>query len=247
MKELKHLTWLAGIFLVTLLLQAGCEPQPAGEEIAAKPGQDVAAKGRHKRGAARWRHGRRRGFFRGPKLSDEQRARMREILSQARQDAKQAKTPQEKRKIFSSAFKKVHADVLTDEQRARVKKMRETYGLNLTDQQKKQMKAIWAEACEKAKAAKTPQEKREILRDAWKRGKEVLTDEQRAKAGRFWRGRAGRGMGWHGKAGCGRGWHGKAGRGKGWHGKAVRGKGWHGKAEHKGTCHKGKKAEAKKD
>lgn len=57
-------------------------------------------------------------------LSDEQRAKIKEIMEKAREDAEAADEPREKHKIMQAAHEKVMKDVLTDEQREKFKKIR---------------------------------------------------------------------------------------------------------------------------
>ncbi len=57
-------------------------------------------------------------------LSDEQQEQVRTIMQAARAEAAQADTPEAKREILKAAMDKVHAEVLTEEQRAKAKELR---------------------------------------------------------------------------------------------------------------------------
>jgi len=120
-------------------------------------------------------------------LSREQLARAGKILKAAEQDAKKAPQPKDKQAIISKAVEEVKNTVLTAEQRAKLSRMKwmrrrgRRLGplgrLDLTDEQKRQVEAIFAEA---RKAA--PEQRRTAWREAWKKVAEtVLTDEQRQK------------------------------------------------------------------
>lgn len=101
-------------------------------------------------------------------LTEEQKAQIKEILDAARAEAKEAEGP--KAKIFEAAFKKIRTEVLTDEQRKKLAQMRKHFrpgqgpfaGLDLTDEQRQEIRAIMEKA-------------RKKIHD------EVLTDEQREK------------------------------------------------------------------
>ncbi|NLW86874.1 MAG: hypothetical protein GXY38_08370 [Planctomycetes bacterium] len=69
----------------------------------------------------------RRGPFAQLNLTDEQRAKIREIMSQAQEDASEAKTPEERRKIMADAMEKTR-NVLTDEQKEKLAQMRKGRG-----------------------------------------------------------------------------------------------------------------------
>ncbi|MHC4562604.1 MAG: hypothetical protein ACYS8X_07520 [Planctomycetota bacterium] len=133
-------------------------------------------------------------FLRGLDLSDEQQAQVKAILSEAEQQAEAAETPEAKKEIMQAARKKIHDEVLTEEQQAKAEAMRKELrhrkgagmflrGLDLTEEQQAQVKGIMAEAKKKGEAAETPETKKEIMKAARKKVfDEVLTDEQREKA-----------------------------------------------------------------
>ncbi len=53
-------------------------------------------------------------------LTDEQKAKVKEIMKQARAEAKNAADKAEKAKIMKAAFEKIKTDVLTEDQRAKL-------------------------------------------------------------------------------------------------------------------------------
>ncbi|HDZ22694.1 MAG TPA: DUF3826 domain-containing protein [Phycisphaerae bacterium] len=140
-------------------------------------------------------------------LDDDQKAKVKAILAEAKEQAKAAETPKEKHEIMKAARQKIHNEVFTDEQKAKAAEFREQRKANkLTDEQKAQVKAIMAEAKEKAKAAETREQKRKIMMAARKKvHTEVLTDQQRKSAKQFGgpRHRGGR-MGGRGHGGRGK-------------------------------------------
>ena len=93
------------------------------------------------------------------------------------------------------AFAKIRDTVLTDEQRKKLEEMRKRFmrrpspgglaprELNLSDEQRKTIKEIIADARGRATEADSHEARREIFRAAHKKiVEEVLTDEQRTKA-----------------------------------------------------------------
>jgi Spy/CpxP family protein refolding chaperone len=123
-------------------------------------------------------------------LTDEQRERIAKIGEQAKAEITDANSPQQKRQIHRAAMKDIVENVLTDAQRKALKRggppRRRPWaglrGLDLSDEQKQRAQAIMAEARKKAAKAETPEQKRQILRDAMKAvHDDVLNDAQREK------------------------------------------------------------------
>lgn len=126
-------------------------------------------------------------------LTDEQKAEIKEIISDAREQAKQAESREEKREILKSARKKIRENVFTDEQREKLTQLRRQHSkrkvnrhleeLGLSEEQKDQARQIMSEAREQAGQAGSRKEKREILLAARKKvHDEVFSDEQQEKA-----------------------------------------------------------------
>lgn len=143
-------------------------------------------KAKMKKGGPR---GRRGPGFEGLDLTEEQKAKIKEILESAKADAEKAETREEKAKIMRAAHKTIHETVLTEEQRKKAAarrrggERRRGFGVELTEEQKAQVKAIMEAAKKEAAEAETPEAKREIMRAAQKKVRdEVLTEEQKAKA-----------------------------------------------------------------
>jgi Spy/CpxP family protein refolding chaperone len=118
-------------------------------------------------------------------LTDAQKEQIKAIMDQAKADAEKAA-----REIMDAAQKKVAETVLTDEQRKAVAARKPAgegplarlAALNLTEDQKAQIKAIQEQAKADAKAADNEQARREIMQAAEKKIAEtVLTDEQRGQ------------------------------------------------------------------
>jgi len=186
--------WIAAFvtFLMLTLL--------AGTLVAKEDGD------RRKRGDkpdARKRAGRRPGRRRKMPdigLTDEQKKEIQGIRKDAMAKVKDAK-PEDRQAIF----KKMREDiggVLTEEQREKMKKARQSGGpdrerpdLGLTDEQKEKMAVIHKEARAKMKDAK-PGERKAIHEQMQKQIAELLTKEQLEKFKKFHqqRGRRGRGM-----------------------------------------------------
>ncbi|MCD6303943.1 MAG: Spy/CpxP family protein refolding chaperone, partial [Planctomycetes bacterium] len=66
-----------------------------------------------------------RGMFAGLDLTDDQKAKIREIMTDAREKAKAASDPSAKKETFRDAMKKIAEEVLTPEQREKLQKQRE--------------------------------------------------------------------------------------------------------------------------
>lgn len=121
-------------------------------------------------------------------LTKEQQEQAKKIMDDARDAARKATEPAQRMKIMQDALEKVKTDVLTEEQRKKFEATQARRGdmfrriadLNLTDDQKKKIEDIRTETEAAVKDAKTPQDRREITRAAFKKVvDEVLTDEQR--------------------------------------------------------------------
>lgn len=132
------------------------------------------------------------------KLTDEQRKAAQEIRKAAHEKMKAAETPEQRREIMD----KMHEDLkatLTEEQAKKLEEWRKEHGrpgpgfgagpegrgslgrLALTEEQKAKAKAIREEALKKAKAAETPEARREILTKMHEEIKALLTPEQAEK------------------------------------------------------------------
>ena len=104
------------------------------------------------------------------------------IMADAKTAADAADTPEKKKEIYSAARKKV-AEMMTDEQKAEIKKLHarrpqrggEAFAKILTEEQKK----ILADARTAAAAADTPEKKKEIYSKARKQVEEMMTDAQK--------------------------------------------------------------------
>ena len=126
--------------------------------------------------------------YQGLNLTEEQRARIKEIRQQAKADAAKATDEKAKREIRRAANEKIKNEVLTAEQRAKLEQMRKEIRcpvlnkLNLTEDQKAKVKEIMATAREDAKKAPDKEAKKAIFKAAWEKIKnQVLTAEQRTK------------------------------------------------------------------
>lgn len=130
------------------------------------------------------------GPFAKLNLTDDQKAKIKEIMQQARKDAQAATDPAEKRKIHQAALEKVRDTVLTEEQRKQAKeqfaerhpRLAAMGKLDLTDDQKAKIKEIMEQARKDAQAATDREAKQKIMQDARKKIHDtVLTDDQRKK------------------------------------------------------------------
>lgn len=136
-------------------------------------------------------------------MTDDQKKKAKEIMDAAQAEAKNATDPAQKEKIMKDAFEKIRKDVLTDEQRQKLEKEKGRFelfgmlkGLNLTEDQKKQIAAIREETTKKLQDAKTPQERMTIVGDAIKQVSEkVLTADQRKQLEEFRKNHPGPGQG----------------------------------------------------
>ncbi len=128
-------------------------------------------------------------MFKALNLTADQKAEVKAILQQARADAKNAADPQAKRQIRQAAFVKIKDTVLTDQQRAKLQQMHRgrmammaLRQLDLTADQKAQVKAIMQQARADAQATTDDGAKREIWKSAFGKVRDtVLTDPQRAQ------------------------------------------------------------------
>lgn len=128
------------------------------------------------------------GPFAKLSLTDDQKAKAKEIMQQARKDAQVATDKAEKRKIMQAAREKIRDTVLTDAQREQLLEMRHPLlskmgeKIGITDQQKQQIKDIWKQAAKDIQGATDKAAKQKIVRDAMKKIHDtVLTDDQRKK------------------------------------------------------------------
>lgn len=126
------------------------------------------------------------GMFAELGLTDDQKAKIKDIMTDARTKAEAAENPQEKREIMQAAFQKVNSEVLTDDQKAKLEKMKQSRpqqrpgarrpGMNplegiATPEQMKQAEQIMKDAHKQAE---------EIMKAARKKiNDEVLNEEQR--------------------------------------------------------------------
>jgi len=193
------------IIAVVVLLAAGI----------ATPTLLAAGKGSGRHEPGKWameeHHRAAGGMFRQLDLSDQQRQAVREIMEAARQQARGVEDPQQRREIMHEAFGKIKQDVLTDPQREKLQESWKRYRrggrewkarhplagvhlfrqLDLTDQQREAAKEIMATARQQAQGVEDPQQRREIIRQAFAKIKQdVLTDQQREKLEKIWTCRA---------------------------------------------------------
>jgi len=148
--------------------------------------------------------------LKGLDLTEDQKTQARAIFDAARKKADALTDPTEKQLIMKVAREKIETDVLTDAQRLHVRRLESANAflevvrkLNLSDDQKKQIRGIIDDAKTQADKAQTDREKKAIHLQAFKRVHDtVLTQPQREqlkemqKNARDGRGRAGdRGLG----------------------------------------------------
>ena len=120
-------------------------------------------------------------------LTEDQKTRARAIFDDARKKADAATDPAEKELIMKVAREKIDTDVLNEQQREKIRRLaganrllKAIQKLNLTDDQKKQIAQIMADAKAQTDKPARGQEKRDISRQAFKKIFDtVLTDEQR--------------------------------------------------------------------
>ena len=106
--------------------------RPEGIREGGHKGEGRDGKGRPEGGADQARgEGKGRGEGRGMamleklNLSEEQAAKARQIMQDARQQAQQTEDPQQKRQLMRGAWEKISAQVLNDEQRTKLQQMHE--------------------------------------------------------------------------------------------------------------------------
>ncbi len=186
---------IATVVLLTVAIGAPALFAFAAKTAGGAHERAEGAKGGHHAGAGG-------DMFRSLDLTEEQREAAKEIMSAAREQAKDVEDHQKRRGIMREAFGKIKQEVLTDEQREKLAKMREHGSrqsrpwaifarLKLTDEQRGEMKEILDAAREKAKDVEDPQKRRGIMLEACGKVKQdVLTDEQREKLGKMWKHRA---------------------------------------------------------
>ena len=125
-------------------------------------------------------------------LTPEQKAQVKAIREAAMEEAKQAQTPEERMAIRRATMEKVNA-VLTEEQRSKIAASQPARPgpraqgqraqgpfekLNLTDEQRAQVREIMTAARKEAQSAETPEARREIMTAAREKTKALLTEEQ---------------------------------------------------------------------
>jgi Spy/CpxP family protein refolding chaperone len=120
-------------------------------------------------------------------LTDPQKQQVQAILDKAKADAAAAPDPQAKREIHKAAWKDIRTNVLTEPQREQLAKMHRHHRamevlrkLNLTPEQKTQVKTIFQQARSDAANTTDLQAKKDVRKQAWQKVRaEVLTDAQR--------------------------------------------------------------------
>jgi hypothetical protein len=131
---------------------------------------------------------RRREMLSGMDFTDEQKARIKTILAEARKKAQTVDTPREKQAILAEAHRTIRRDVWTQKQRDQLflgqietyRQQLKTFGL--TSDQLDQAEKILTTAHEKAQASGNDEEKRQILREAVGTiRRTVLNPDQREK------------------------------------------------------------------
>ena len=126
------------------------------------------------------------------KLTDEQKAKIKKIVDETQASAGKVKSAKEKNELWQKALKTIKSDVLTKEQVKKFEeamlRMGRRYGrmrlgadLNLTDDQKAKAKKIRETYRDKIKNAK-PEERWELIKKMRGELESILTDEQKAKA-----------------------------------------------------------------
>ena len=129
----------------------------------------------------------------GAKLTDEQKAKAKEIIDAAKADAEKAADLEAKINIAKEAFEKIKNEVLTADQRKALDDAQARFGMNfdtvagwlrglttLSDDQKAKIKDIMQAAKADAEKAADGQTKGKIFKDAFEKIRaDVLTDEQR--------------------------------------------------------------------
>jgi len=153
-------------------------------------------------------------------LTDKQKAKAKDIRVKAKAKADKTDDPAAKAKIMREAWESIRKDVLTDKQRKQLAAARKKFagpfaGLNLTEEQRKKIKAIHEEQRKKFKATREETKKKvnavltseqrkkmEEMRKKWQKRRRSRT---RPHKGQRRPGRGGPGKGGPGKGGPGRG------------------------------------------
>ena len=148
-------------------------------------------------------------------MSKDQIAQSEKIMGDARKAADEAGSRRERGQIMRDAYRKVRDEVWTDEQRTQARERRTQRGrawmeqMGMSKDQIAQGEKIMGEAREKADEAGDRRERRQIMRDAFRKmSEEVLTDEQRERFEQRrnqWRERGGEGGRRRGRGGRGGG------------------------------------------
>jgi Spy/CpxP family protein refolding chaperone len=184
--------WIPALILTGLLALPALagETDDAGQRPPGRPETSQRGRGRRHR-----RHPGRVG--KALQLTEEQKAKAKQIMQKAREDAKDAETHEQKRKIMKAAHGQLQG-ILTDEQKQKAKELREqarermekrrtarrkrmAEALGLSEEQQSQAKEIMQGAREKAEAAETREQKHEIMQNAKQQMEELLTAEQKEK------------------------------------------------------------------
>ncbi|MFB3893852.1 MAG: hypothetical protein ACE15C_17710 [Phycisphaerae bacterium] len=130
------------------------------------------------------------------RLTDEQKAKAKEIIEAAKADAAKAEGPEAKMKVFKDAFDKLVKDVLTEEQQKALEELKSKLAINideiktqlekvkLTDDQKAKVKDIMDAARADAQKAEGAEARIKVFKDAFEKVKsDVLTEDQRKAVG----------------------------------------------------------------
>ena len=157
-----------------------------------------------------------------PNLTDEQKAKEKEIMTRARLESAKTEDRRARRRIVADAQRQVRQEVWTDAQRTQARQSRTRRSrarmeqMGLSNDQITQAEKIMSEARQQARDAGNREERRQIMRDAFRKVREeVWTDEQRERFEQRrnqWRERGGQG-GRRGRGGGGRGRGGDGGGG----------------------------------
>jgi len=121
-------------------------------------------------------------------LTEDQKARMKSIRQATRSRLEEARTREEKRKIFRDSAKEIN-EILTDDQRKKLDELIEhrrrandpLAGLNLTKKQREQIEAIRKEMHEKMAGAEDREARRAIHKEMREKIGQVLTEDQRTR------------------------------------------------------------------
>lgn len=173
---------MAGLGVLALLLVAG--PVWAGEG-GEKQGR-MRERMKERMEQRQERRGQRvQAFKQIEGLTDEQKAKIRELHKGLREKRKATKTPEERAKLIATVREEVEK-VLTEEQLAKLKKLRQAAlaerdplnKLSLTEDQKAKIAELRKAAAEKAKATEDREERVKIFATLRQDVKKLLTEEQ---------------------------------------------------------------------